>query len=165
MTKISPQILRNDLHRAACMQIISKLDLSNDPYTITISQGDESRSNKQNRLSFLWYQCLGGLTANGMVHQRRYCKLHYGVPIMRQDADFQALYDATIKPMTYEKKIQVMELLPVTSMMTVHQFAEYLTTIDQESAALGFVLPHPEDLYSDALMQYEAQNKVTGELK
>jgi len=48
-----------------------------------------------------------------------------------------------------------MKYTPVSSQMTVKQFAEYLSTIYIEAALQGHILSQPRDLYFDALMLQE----------
>ena len=126
------------------------------PLLVEIGADHESRSLKQNRLAFLWYAYLGKETGNGRHLERAMCKWHYGTAIMREDKDFEAFFDAALAPLTYEQQIDAMEFVPVTSLMKVHQFAEYLNEIDQQSAAKGIVLPQPADLYWAALMKEAA---------
>jgi len=128
------------------------------PWVVTLAQDDESRSLKQNRLSFMWYNFLGKETGTGMHDSRAGCKLDYGVPILRVDKDFNKFYDAALAPLNYEQRLDAMEFIPVTSLMKVKQFAEYLEEIDKHSAARGIVLPRPDDLYWNALMK-EAERR------
>ena len=146
--------MRNDAERAVVMQVISKLELSADqPYAVTIKIADESRSDKQNRLAFSWYQIMGAMTGHGKEHERAYCKLTYGIPILRRDdAEFNQFYNQALMHLTYEQQLKAMEYLSVTSLMGVRQFAEYLTTVDNEAGLRGIRLPHPEDSYYEALM-------------
>jgi hypothetical protein len=131
---------------------------SDKPWVITLGQDDESRSLKQNRLSFLLYGILGGNNQEGRLASRKSCKLLYGVPILMEDKDFNAFYMSAIRPLTFEQRLDAMEFVPVTSLMTTRQFAEYLDTIYKESELQGVVLPQPEDLYWAALMK-EADRK------
>lgn len=59
---------------------------------------------------------------------KRYIKLHIGVPILRgTDEEFGEKYDSLIKDnLTYEQKLQAMDLLPVTSRMNKDQFARLI---------------------------------------
>ena len=149
--------INNDFDRSKAMTVISKLNLEGkNHYSMKISTDNESRSDKQNRLSFKWYQLLGAITGHGKDYERHTCKLHYGIPILRRDdADFNRHYKVSLLNLTYEQKLEAMEYLPVTSLMSVKQFAEYLNTVDMESANKGHALPHPEDLYYEALMKEE----------
>ncbi len=41
--------------------------------------------------------------------------------------------------------------LTSTTQMNVQQFTEYLNDIELDARNIGIILPHPEDLYNDAL--------------
>ena len=113
-----------------------------------------SRSQKQNGLAFLWYKERGKYRGETIEQERAFCKLHYGVPILRAESEtFRRSYDSILKPLNYEDKLQAVEDfdLPVTRLMTTKQFAYYLDTVDMESAKLGLVLSKPDDLYHAAL--------------
>jgi hypothetical protein len=113
-----------------------------------------SRSDKQNKLAFRWYGELDKHTKNGIEYERARCKLHYGIPILREeDDDFRQMYDSTFKLMPYEAKLQVIEKMdvPVTRLMTVKQMGRYLDTVDVNSALNGHPLTHPDDLYWESL--------------
>lgn len=147
--------LRNDMDRAIVMQNISKLNLETEkPLCVRIETDSETRSQKQNRLAFMWYRILGGFTGHGEKYEREYCKLVYGCPILSvDDADFNAFYVQALDVLPYEQRLAAMEYVPVTSLFTVKQFAEYLNTIEQESALRGIQLPRPDDLYYEALIK------------
>jgi hypothetical protein len=133
---------------------VSKLEPTKEkPYTVKISVDDESRSNKQNRLSFLFYKARGEATGHGEKFERHLCKLTYGIPILLEDAEFNAFYMEAIQPMEYENQLAAMEYVPVTRLMKVREFAHYLDIIDQQSANEGIILPKPSDLYWEALMK------------
>lgn len=133
---------------------LAKLAPTNEkPYNIRVSLDDETRSQKQNRLSFLWYRYLGKATGHGEESERRQNKLMYGVPILLLDADFNAFYAEAITPLTYEKQLVAMDYVPITRLFSTKQFAEYLTAIDQGAATVGIVLPQPDDLYYESLMK------------
>jgi len=116
---------------------------------VTLKMVEEKRSLQQNDLSHAWY---AELDKNFFLderrgHARNYCKLHFGVPILRQeDAVFRDLYDKSIKPvLSYEEKIAAMKILPVTSRMSRPQKNEYLTIMQQYFAEQSFVLSVPKD--------------------
>lgn len=101
------------------------------PYLkITVREGKD-RSYHQNALSHAWYEQLAReLPDDDAAGWKCYCKLHHGVPILRdEDAEFRAAYDASIKGMTYEQKLQVMRILPVTSLMSTTQLSKYLESV------------------------------------
>lgn len=147
-------VVRDAGSLATAMERLSMLvPTESSPYTVTVKQEDEARSLKQNRLSFLWYRLRGTMTGHGTDYEREICKLLYGVPILREDKDFNEFYHYALSPLEYDQQRKAMAYVPVTRLMKVGQFAEYLEAIDRESAAIGIVLPHPEDLYWDALMK------------
>lgn len=98
---------------------------------------EKPRSLPQNALSHLWYEQisreLGEDTPEGVKAE---CKLRFGVPILRaQDEDFRTLYDGAIKSnLSYEQKLQIMRLLPVTSLMNVSQLSQYLQDVQRSYA-------------------------------
>lgn len=114
------------------------------PCTVTVIQG-RKRSTEQNRLNRLWMleaaQQLGEYDAEGY---RAYCKLHGGVPILRNENEaFREQYDAVVKPLSYEAKIEIMKEpidLPITRLMTVAQERAYLDWVYAHFTSLGVKL-------------------------
>lgn len=110
--------------------LLNKLE-SLDPtikHVITIKTFTEKRSDLQNSLSHSWYSELAfNLKENDALGYKCFCKLHFGVGILRaEDEEFRTAYDLAIKPMSYEKKLEVMKILPVTSIMNTKQLTQYL---------------------------------------
>lgn len=72
---------------------------------------------------------------------RAYAKLHFGVPILRnEDDEFRASYDRVIRPLPYELKLEAMRVpldLPVTRIMTRDQKSRYLDQVWQWLTGLG----------------------------
>jgi hypothetical protein len=92
-----------------------------------------------------WYQILAAqLPDDDALGWKCYCKLHHGVPILRaEDDDFRKVYDEAIKGLDYEKKLQIMKILPVTSIMTTAQLSAYLEAIKTDFMAKGIMLEFP----------------------
>lgn len=118
------------------------------PFTVDITKGAH-RTVEQNRLQRLWMneiaEQLGDMTPE---EARGYCKLTIGVPILRADNEgFRERYDAVLKPLGYEQKLQIMMEpldLPVTRLMTTVQKSTYLDRIVQHFAEQGVRLTQPE---------------------
>jgi hypothetical protein len=118
------------------------------PFTVSIAQG-KGRSSEQNRLQRRWMteaaEQLGTDTAEGF---RAYCKLHFGVPILRNESEeFAAEYDAVVRPLPYETKLRLMAVpfdFNVTRQMTTAQKTKYLDAVAAHFAGLGVVLTQPE---------------------
>jgi hypothetical protein len=106
---------------------IGKLDITKK-WRIWWEEYTETRSDKQNRLSHAWYAELAlNLKEHSALGYKNFCKLHFGVPILRaEDDEFRYSYDKVIRPLSYEQKIEVMNILPVTSIMTTKQLTQYL---------------------------------------
>jgi len=115
------------------------------PYTISIKKGID-RSLDQNRLAFKWYgEMSEQLSDMTTAEYHSFCKLHYGVPILRaEDDEWRDVYDTAIKPLPYEMKLRAIVLMPVTSHMTTKQMTQYLDTIYTEFTGRGVVLTTPE---------------------
>ena len=119
------------------------------PLTITVTSG-ASRSLEQNKLQRLWCmeaaEQLGDRTAEEI---RGFCKLHYGVPIMREGHDdFRETYDRLIKPLPYEPKLAyMMEPLdfPITRLMTGGEKSQYLDAMHKGLSELGVKLTEPSE--------------------
>lgn len=114
------------------------------PVTVEWHQGRD-RSLEQNRLMFLWAreasEQLGDTTPEEVRHE---WKLRIGVPILREDARFQAVYDAAIKPLPYPLKLKAMQFIPVTSEMRVRQMVRFLDAVHRECAEQGIRLTDPD---------------------
>lgn len=94
------------------------------------------RSLSQNALSHAWYQQVATeLREDTPLGVKSFCKLVFGVPILRaEDDEYRATYDATIKRMTYEQKLEAMKCWPVTSLMTKAQLSAYLEAMQEHYA-------------------------------
>ncbi len=72
---------------------------------------------------------------------KRYCKLHFGVPILRaEDEQFREVYDKSIKPLSYETKLAMMAYWPVTSLMDKGQIGRYIDAMREYFEPLGVIL-------------------------
>jgi len=100
------------------------------------------RTPAQNAFSHTWYEEIAqALPEDDALGWKCYCKLHHGVPILRaEDEEFREAYDAAIKGLTYEQKLQAMRVLPVTSRMNVKQMTRYANAVRDDFAARGVLL-------------------------
>lgn len=128
-------------------------DSRDTPHNVVVTIGiddDKARSLAQNRLQRLWIKELskqGDMTAE---EYRAFCKLHFGIPILRNENEkFCKAYDEKVKWRSYQDKLMFMAEpfdFPVTRLMTVKQFKQYLDKIYIHFSSLGFVLTDPENL-------------------
>lgn len=119
------------------------------PLTVSWVKGAD-RSDEQNALMWMWanevaYQLQDREAADVQAEW----KLRIGVPILRSENDaWRAKYDAMIKPLPYDMKIDAMrDFFPVTSVMKVRQMSKFLNQVQQQCVERGLQLTQPpEDL-------------------
>lgn len=94
---------------------------------VSIKTG-KGRSLDQNSISHAWYEQISReLREETPLGVKNFCKLNYGVPILRaENEEFRQQYDTVLKPLSYDKKLLAMNFLPVTSLMTKAQLSQYL---------------------------------------
>lgn len=105
----------------------------------------KARSIDQNSLSHTWYEQISReMREETPLGVKCFCKLHYGVPILRaENEEFRIQYDTVLKPLSYDKKLLAMNFLPVTSLMTKSQLSQYLDAM-QAAYADRVLLTFPE---------------------
>lgn len=115
------------------------------PYMRIKVESGKDRSLDQNAISHAWYdQISRELGEDSPEGVKRECKLRYGVPILRaEDDEFREQYDRLIKgKYTYEEKLEIMDWLPVTSLMRTKQMTRYLEAMqaayDKQDVKLEF---------------------------
>jgi hypothetical protein len=96
------------------------------------------RSLDQNAIGHVWYEQLAReLREFDALGYKAFCKLHFGVPILRaEDEQFREFYDQAIKTsLSYEQKLDAMKFVPVTSLMTSDQKSRYLMEVQKHFAS------------------------------
>lgn len=114
-----------------------------------VTSANRHRTLDQNSLQHKWHmeaaQQLGEGTAEDY---RAYCKLHFGVPILRAESpEFREQYDRIIRPLPYEQKLELMKApidFPVTRLMTVKQQSAFLDECQRYYMSQGVALTIPE---------------------
>lgn len=107
----------------------------------------KDRTLDQNALWFALYQRIAQMTQIGDVEDaRRYCKLHFGVPIMRNaDEGFRDAWNRMFLHLDYEQKLEMMgpcaifgpDGFPVTRLFERAQGIAYTDKIVSEFTAKG----------------------------
>ena len=107
----------------------------------------KDRTLDQNALWFALYQRIAQMTQIGDVEDaRRYCKLHFGVPIMRNaDEGFRDAWNRMFLRLDYEQKLEMMgpcaifgpDGFPVTRLFERAQGIAYTDKIVSEFTAKG----------------------------
>lgn len=154
MSKKIKRWVKSEDEQALLMTFIGNMDL---PVTVTIEKGViAKRSTDQNRLQRLWINEAAEQDTIGMTAEdyRAYCKLHFGVPLLRNENEtFAELYDEKVRdrvpPFSYEQKLEFMAVpwdMHVTRLMTIKQHDKYLNMMHDHFTNLGMILTIPSDI-------------------
>lgn len=124
-------------------------------FVVVSMRPGKDRTLDQNALWFAMYQRIAQMTQIGDVEDaRRYCKLHFGVPIMRKACeDFRHGWNVSFMLLTYETKLELMgpcalfgpDGFPVTRLFNRAQGIAYTDQIVAEFTGKGVVF---DDLLS-----------------
>lgn len=133
-------------NKASLHEAIDRLDLTRN-WQFEWHEQKSRRSLEQNAIMYAWYSEIAqALDSDNAEGWKCYCKLHFGVPIMRRDdAKFRQVYDEAIKGLSYEKKLQIMRILPVTSLMNTAQLSEYLEHMQAYFMDKNVMLDFPKE--------------------
>lgn len=145
MSKQITRNIRSESDKQHLMRYI--IGLNTYPVSVVIKPGKEPRSLQQNRLQFQWLKDAEEQGDQTAEEYRAFCKLHFGVPLLRaEDEEFREVYDTIIKPAPYEHKLRMMSPpidLPVTSRMKVKTMTAYLNDVWNHFTGMGFQLTDP----------------------
>lgn len=140
-------VINSDASLQAALGVLRQSYAENKFLRLSFKTG-KSRSLDQNAISHAWYEQLSReLREDDALGWKAYCKLHFGVPILRaEDDEYREAYDKSIKVgFTYEQKLAAMKFWPVTSLMTKPQLSKYLEAMQAEFAKRGVRLEFPEE--------------------
>ena len=105
----------------------------------------QPRSNAQNMLSHAMYREIAKqLYGNDMVYAKSECKLTIGVPLLRETSEkFREVYDKNFGVgkkesfLSFERKLELMQIIDVSSLLSVSQTNEYIAKIYDRYAQNG----------------------------
>lgn len=143
---MATRFIESESGRTSLLRFIEKQKL---PFVAEIQPG-RARTVAQNKLQRLWLNEVSEQMGDRTPEEvRGFCKLHFGVPIMRAASEgFQQTYDEVIRPLPYAAKIKLMMVpldLPVTRLMNTKNTTQYLDEIYQHFTGEGVALTQPED--------------------
>ena len=125
------------------LKMLTELDVE-FPISLTIDKRKKTRTLIQNNTANKWYRDCEKQGDMKAWEYKAYCKLHFGVPILRRDSvKYKEMYDTKVKAFPYETKMIFMSepySFPVTSMMNVAQHSEFLDLVGRHLALQGFKL-------------------------
>ena len=141
---MTDRVVETEQDRAMLLKFINAQAL---PFTATLTKG-KHRTDRQNRLGRQWINEIAAqMPENSAEYWRGHCKLHHGVPILRNENEqFCEVYDRLIRPLDYERKIEMMMVpsdVAVTRIMTTKQKTAYLDAIYKQFTSLGIILTDP----------------------
>lgn len=118
-------------------------------YVVVSMRPGKDRTLDQNALWFAMYQRIAESTQIGDVEDaRRYCKLHFGVLIMRRDCvEFLRGWNQLFLHLEYEQKLELMgpcslfgpDGFPVTRLFNRAQGVEYTNRIVDDFTSKGVI--------------------------
>lgn len=128
-------VVNSESALSQCIQSLSEQYAQHHYLRVSVRTG-RARTLDQNALAFQLYTDLHRAkpdTFPSVNDARAYCKLHFGVGIRRQEADFNETYCKMIRNrFTYEEKLALMIEpvdFPVTRHMNKKQFGEFVEAI------------------------------------
>lgn len=138
------KVLRLPEHADALAMMLRGMNL---PVTVSWTRG-APRSAAQNRLAQRWFTDIA-VQLGDRTHEdaRAYCKLVFGVPILRAENEaFRVSYDRTMKHLPFEDKLDAIRNfdLPVTRLMTVKQMTAFMEEMQRHWIKNGVRLTDPE---------------------
>jgi len=137
--------VRTEQEREQVIKIIRGRDL---PFTAELTKG-LPRSLLQNNLQRKWVQEAAAQGDCEAEYYRGYCKLHFGVAIMKHESpEWAEKYDRIIRPLPYEVKLEMMMVpfdFPVTRAMSMKGKKKYLDQMYDYFTGKGFTLTDPDN--------------------
>ena len=117
------------------------------PFTVTVTKG-KPRSVESNRLQRLWLkEAAEQLEGHDAEDIRGYCKLAFGVPILRRDDEaYDHEWKTLMAPKSHQEQLALMRMpfdLAVTRKFTSKQHIEFLDRMSQFLIERGVVLTEP----------------------
>ena len=147
-------LIKSQEKRAEAIVAIQRTFAEQKYLTIQVKTGRD-RTLDQNALWFAFYQRIAQVMDWHVDEARRHCKLHFGVPLMRNHCpDFRQSWNEILLNLTYEKKLELMganKLLgpdgfPVTRLFNRAQGIEYTNAIGDDFREQGVFF---DDLLSE----------------
>jgi hypothetical protein len=144
-------VVRGKQDKADLCEFISKLD-DDTRWEVEIHKHKKARSDAQNRLSHVWYREIGSFMGITEAEAKARCKLKFGVQILaKNDKWFEKRWQELCEAHHRVFLLDMMELIPITSLMDVEEFSKYLTELENYFGPQGCPLSHPDTLFPLAM--------------
>lgn len=103
------------------------------------------RTKDQNRLYWEWVGQVASFQGETKEDIHREAKLSIGCPILFRDGEkFAAFYRRVVAPLPRELRLEAMDYIDVSSVMTTKQFSEFADQFEKTWRARGVDLTIPE---------------------
>lgn len=123
-------VLKNDDVKKSCIEHIQSL---NGIYRVTIEKYVKNRSQAQSRLYWMWLGIIAKDTGNSPENLHEIFKMKF-------------LGTEKIKSLGY-----TIEIPKSTTKLSTQEFTDYLDKIEALALSIDIRLPHPADLYYEAM--------------
>lgn len=101
----------------------------------------EKRSIEINSLSHVWYREVSNQLGEDTIDEvRSFCKLTFGVPILRQKEKFNNFYTTFFAHLSYQKQLAAMKYLSITSTMDRVEMKQYMNQMLIHYSRRGVIL-------------------------
>jgi hypothetical protein len=141
-------VLRDSSDKKSLFNLLQGMELEY-PIDVLIKRATKDRTSAQNNTQHQWYRDAEAQGDMKAWEYKAFCKLHFGVPILRRDSlAYRQKYDKIVKGLPYEHKLLLMAEpapYPVTSAMNVAQKSAFLEEVQKHFTELGFVLTDPKE--------------------
>ena len=122
--------IKTEQDRQAVIEYVSKLDITRREYEAKIVKKTEKRTLAQNRLYYLWLNCISAETGNEVEDLHEYLKRTF------LGTRYRIIYGEGITTSFS------------TTDLSTEQFTEYLEKVQRwANVEQGIILPNPEDMY------------------
>jgi hypothetical protein len=139
---MTSRVAHNVVSMRGICHVLQAIDPAMYPVQVTWAKPRQKRSLDQNAISHAWYATVSAVEGEYTPQDiKRYCKYHFGIPLLRESLDYSAMIEKVLSPLTYEERIRAMDLLNVTSLMNKAQMSRYLEQIQdhyRDRVALEF---------------------------
>jgi hypothetical protein len=141
---MTTRTIENEGERGRLVKFVQNQSL---PFTVTFKDG-RVRSVDQNRLQWLWAaQASEQRQDMTFTEVQNEWKLLFGIPILcAGNEEFGAMWSNAETKLSHGEKLRLMRFIPVTSIMSVREVAQYLDEVYRQNTEAGIELTNPEDL-------------------
>lgn len=122
--------IRTEADKKAVCEYIGKLDISRRQYTVKVAKKAEIRTLSQNRLYYLWLNCISAETGNEVEDLHEYFK--------------QKFIGVRSRIIYGENVVKAYS----TTDLNTEEFTAYLDKVQRwANVEQGIILPNPDDMY------------------